>query len=101
MPLLRKMGSERVFRTRNCEIRVFSLREMGADMSGFADIYYLAWKRGSTKTDRRVNSYLVIPTSAFACEACSGSGSLFSLPEGRYVANNFRTRSDAAVSVLK
>src|SRR5262245_29014785 len=30
MSLLRKLGAGCVFRTRNCELRVFSLREMGA-----------------------------------------------------------------------
>ena len=67
-------------------------------MSGIADFYFVAWRRARTKSDRRVDGYFLIPQKAFACEACSGSSGLFSLPEGRYVANNFRERSEAVMT---
>lgn len=67
-------------------------------MSTFADLYYVAWRRAQTKSDRRVDGYFLIPQNAFVCEANSGSSGLFSLPEGRYVASNFRERSDPAMT---
>ena len=67
-------------------------------MSGFADLYFVAWRRARTKSDRRLDGYFLIPLKAFACEACSGSSGLFSLPEGRYVASHFRDRTDPAMT---
>jgi hypothetical protein len=63
-------------------------------MSGVADLYYVAWRRGQTKKDRRVDGYFLIPRKGFACEACSGSSGLYPLPAGRYVASNYRDRAD-------
>src|SRR5262245_31495276 len=66
-------------------------------MSGVVDLYYVAWRRGRTKKDRRVDGYLLIPRKGFACEACSGSSGLYPLPAGRYVATNFGDRDDPAM----
>jgi hypothetical protein len=63
-------------------------------MSGVADLYYVAWRRGQTKKDRRVDGYFLIPCKEFVCEACSGSSGLYPLPPGRYVASNYRDRTD-------
>ena len=67
-------------------------------MSGFADLYFVAWHRSRVALDRRFNGYLLIPHKGFACEACSGSSSLYPLPEGRYVATNFRERNEAVMT---
>jgi hypothetical protein len=67
-------------------------------MSGFANLYFVAWRRARTKSDRRIDGYFLIPEKAFACEACSGSSGLYPLPEGRYVANNFRDRDDEVMT---
>lgn len=62
-----------------------------------ADLYYLGWRRGASRKDKRIEGYLVIPSRFFACAACSGSTSKDALPEGRYVASNFRERTEAAM----
>jgi hypothetical protein len=62
-----------------------------------ADLYFMSWPRKSKKNDRRVNGYFIILSKLFACEACAGSTSLHPLPEGHYVARNFRVRTETAM----
>lgn len=68
---------------------------MGSEIH--ADFYFIGARRGSTKSDRRVDGFLVIPTTGFSCKAVSGSRSLSPLPAGVYVANNYRARTDSVM----
>ena len=58
------------------------------------DIYFVATRRGWSKTDRRIDGYFVIPQFGFACKAGSGSSGLSPLPPGKYGCRNFRNRTE-------
>jgi hypothetical protein len=68
-------------------------------MLGFGDVYYTDWNRNASHGDKRADGYLIIPSRAFVCEACSGSTSLAPLPPGRYIGSNFRLRTDPKMTL--
>jgi len=66
-------------------------------MPADADFYFFGARRGLTASDRRLDGYFIIPKVGFVCAACSGSSTLYPVPAGRFVASNFRERTEVAM----
>jgi hypothetical protein len=64
----------------------------------YSQFYFIACRRGASKSDRRMDGYFVVSQSGLVCAALSGSRHLAPLPAGRHQARHFRARTEKAMT---